>query len=212
MDLPDEARAYAQADFAEVNQAFVDDLLARFEPSDPPRVVDLGCGPADILIRLAQARPTWHVTGVDVSEAMLDLARQAIHTAGLADRITLCLADAKRPQTLPPHAFDAVISNSILHHVTDTASLWQQVKVLGRAGSFVFFRDLFRPASEARARQLVQTHAAQESDLLQEEFYRSLLSAWTPEEIRAQLAEAGLAGLAVKTLNDRHVDIYGELA
>jgi ubiquinone/menaquinone biosynthesis C-methylase UbiE len=211
MNLPEETLAYAQADFSDVNQAFVERLLSLFDPPGPARIIDLGAGPADIPIRLAQARPAWHVTAVDVSPAMLDLARDAIKQADLAGRITLCLADAKHAAPLPAGPFDAIVSNSILHHVTDTAALWQQVQSLGQPGSFVFFRDLFRPASEAHARELVATHAGNESRLLQEEFYRSLLSAYTPQEIRRQLDDAGLSHLHVETVSDRHVDILGPL-
>ncbi len=211
MDLPEEALAYARADFAEVNQTFVDRLLNVFDPPAPAHIVDLGTGPADIPIRLASARPDWHVTAVDVSPAMLELAREALEQAGLAHRITLCLADAKAPASLPAGPFDAVISNSILHHITDTAAFWQQAAALGRPGSYVFFRDLFRPASEDAARRLVEIHAGDESDLLREEFHRSLLAAYTPQEIRRQLDDTGLSHLHVETVSDRHVDILGPL-
>ena len=79
-------------------------------------------------------------------------------------------------------------------------------------GAAVFLRDLFRPESAEQARALVETYAGDESNLLQEEFYRSLLSSYTPVEIQAQLDAAGLGHLTVETASDRHVDIRGRLA
>ena len=48
MDDAAQARAYASADFADVNQGFVDRFRARFADFTSGRVIDLGCGPADI--------------------------------------------------------------------------------------------------------------------------------------------------------------------
>jgi hypothetical protein len=61
------------------------------------------------------------------------------------------------------------------------------------------------------ARGIVQQYAAHEPVLLQEEYYRSLLSAYTPEEMRAQLDDAGLACLQVARVSDRHVDVFGRM-
>src|SRR5437667_5763309 len=67
------AAAYARADFSESNQWFVDRLVADF-PERLGKIVDLGCGPADVPIRLARAMPDSHITAVDGSLEMLKLA------------------------------------------------------------------------------------------------------------------------------------------
>ena len=214
MDLDDEVEAYARADFAEVNQRFVDQLMdlskgltGRGAPST--RAVDLGTGPGDIPIRVAKARPQWQISAVDASAPMLDVARAAIAKAGVST-ITLVLADAKATN-LPPTSFDVIFSNSILHHVSDPLAFWREVKRVAKPGATVLIRDLFRPASEAAARNLVTLHAGTESKLLQEEFYRSLLSAYTVSEVRAQLKQCGIGGLEVAEISDRHLDIFGTL-
>ena len=87
--------------------------------------------------------------------------------------------------------------------------MWREIARLARPGAIVFIRDLLRPASDEAARAIVQTYAGNESPLLQQEFYRSLLSAFTMEEIRDQLAAVGLETLEVHRASDRHVDIFG---
>ena len=60
MEDPTQARAYAEADFASAHDAVVADLLGRhpgIELVDGLEVVDLGCGPADVTVRLASALP-----------------------------------------------------------------------------------------------------------------------------------------------------------
>ena len=57
---------------------------------------------------------------------------------------------------------------------------------------------------------MVNEYSANESNILQRYFYYSLLAAFTPNEIREQLANMGLAELKIKEISDRHVLIYGE--
>jgi trans-aconitate methyltransferase len=48
MDLPVHAQAYANADFSEPNSKFVALFSEKFPAFNGQRIVDLGCGPADI--------------------------------------------------------------------------------------------------------------------------------------------------------------------
>ncbi len=210
MDLPEEVAAYAHADFAEANQAFAERLVSLGGGLEKPRCVDLGTGPADIPIRVARMRPQWRITAVDTSPPMLGFARHAVDQAGLTGTIELMLTDAKSTG-LKGKTFDVIFANSILHHINDTLRLWGEVKRLGRKGTLVFLRDLTRPDGMEAARQIVTRYAAEESDLLQREYLRSLMAAYTPEEVRGQLEAAGLSHLKVEQASDRHMDIFGRL-
>jgi ubiquinone/menaquinone biosynthesis C-methylase UbiE len=203
MDLAEEADAYCRADFSEVNAAFVDRLIA-LTPEADAMALDLGCGPADIPARLVRVRPRWRVFGVDGSRAML---RHAPDSTG-RERLHLVQADAKY-LPFPDSTFDVVFSNSILHHVADPVRLWRETSRVAKPGGEIFARDLFRPPSEEAAREIVSRYAAQESEALQDEYFRSLLSAYTPEEISRQLHTAGLGHLEVARVTDRHVDVAG---
>lgn len=210
MDLPEEAQAYAQADFCDVNQRFVQRLFALVGPAHRLEAIDLGTGPADIPILVSKYRPGWRITGLDGSAAMLELARQRLRAAPLAS-VRLIQADAKETG-LPPGSFDLVFSNSLLHHVADPDRFWAEVRRLARPGALVLHRDLQRPASSDDARAIVRTWAGSESDLLQREFHRSLLAAYILDEVSGQLERAGLASLSVAPSSDRHLDVFGRLS
>ena len=210
MDANDEADAYAAADFDEVNQAVVDRLLELVGPRDEACVVDLGTGPADIPVRLVRSRPGWRVVAVDASGAMLRHARQAIDRARLGHAIDLVLADAKATG-LADASFDVILSNSILHHITDVDRFWAEVKRIARPGAHALLRDLARPPDADAARAIVDRYARDETELLREEYYRSLLSSYTVEEVRSQLARAGLDCLQVAMATDRHLDVFGRI-
>ncbi len=208
MDVQAEADVYALADFAEVNAAFVERLLdvAALVTARTVTALDLGTGPGDIPIRVLRARPQWRLVAEDAAYAMLQWGKQSEDDGGPTPRWVQ--ADAKY---LPfeSRRFEIVFSNSILHHITEVDLLWGEVKRVAKPGAAVFLRDLARPDTAEDARAIVSRYAGNEPDLLQSEFLRSLLSAYTPEEVRAQLDSAGLEFIEVAKVTDRHLDIFG---
>ncbi len=209
MDDPEQALVYARADFEEENQGFVARFLECYPDLKDVHVLDLGCGPADIPIRLARALPECRVTGVDGSAPMIALGREAVRAAGLADRITL---RCERFQGMVlAEKVDAVISNSLLHHVPNALQFWYALRQLAKPGAVVLVMDLLRPDSAAAAQALVDRYAAAEPAILRRDFYNSLLAAFTDDEVAAQLTEMNLSRLLIDVPDDRHWVVGGRL-
>jgi SAM-dependent methyltransferase len=209
MDDEAQARAYAEADFEEPHSRFVAQLRERL-PGLPAAgtALDLGCGPADVTLRVARAFPGWSIDGLDGSAAMLRYGRAAVARAGVAPRVTL--VQARLPDACAPRdCYDLVFSNSLLHHLRDPLVLWQCVGRWLAPGGAVFVMDLMRPESPAAAQQLVDTYAAGEPDILRRDFFNSLRAAYRVEEVRQQLRVAGLAPLSVASASDRHFVVWG---
>lgn len=211
MDAPEQVKAYAAADFAEPNARFVDAVLELMaSPAESGELVDLGCGPGDICIRLARALPGWSLTGIDAGPNMIARGRRAVEAAGLDDRIRL--QENRLPDPgLPEGRFDAVVSNSLLHHLADPMALWDSVMQLARAGAWVLVMDLHRPDTPREAARLVDEHAAGEPEILRQDFYNSLCAAYTADEVRAQLHAAGMDELPVAVTSDRHWMVRGRI-
>ena len=169
MDDEQQSIAYAQADFSTSNQLYVDSLVRDF-PTHLRAVVDIGCGPADVVIRLAKAAPHAAITAIDGSAPMIALGRTAARAAGVDDRLTLLHTRIPGP---PPasQSFDAVLSKDLLHHLPDPRVLWNEVTRLGRPGAAVYVMDLVRPDSEETARAMVKEGAGSEDPILQHDFY-----------------------------------------
>lgn len=210
MDIPERAQAYADADFSEVNAAFVERLVEVAGDLESARALDLGTGPGDIPLRLAQRRPGWRITGLDASMPMLRLAQAACADASGKPEVQFVLADAKRAP-FPSDTFDVIFSNSILHHVDDPIAFWNETARIAKPGALLFTRDLLRPETPEAARALVETHAADEHPLLREDFYNSLLAAYSKAEVKAQLYAAGVARFEVQRITDRHLEIFSAL-
>ena len=202
MDEPAQARAYAEADFSEPNQLFADAVAETLGQTHRGRLLDLGCGPGDICLRLARALPDWRIVGLDAGPNMLKLAAAAVADSDQGGRIELI--QARLPEHGLTRPFDAIVSNSLLHHLPDPMTLWHSVVELAQPGTYVQVMDLHRPDSLARARWLVDEHAAGAPEILRQDFYNSLLAAWTIEEVRDQFEQAGLGDLRLTRPTERH--------
>jgi len=209
MNEAEQARAYALADFSEPHENFVELFKQQFPASViNGDVLDLGCGPADVIIRFARHFPDCRILGVDGAENMLAYGQQAIEQAGLSEQITLkhCYLPT---DTLPQTEYQAIISNSLLHHLQDPQVIWQTVKQYATRGTRLFVMDLMRPRSESAARDLMEEYAGNEPDVLKRDFYHSLLAAYTVGEVEEQLEREGLVEFTVKPVSDRHLVIVG---
>jgi cyclopropane fatty-acyl-phospholipid synthase-like methyltransferase len=207
MDDPKQAEAYARADFAEENQGFVERFKEYFPEFVQGRVLDLGCGPGDIPIRFAKLYPTCQVIGIDASVPMIQLGEQAVKEAGLTDRITLRCE--RFEEVAGARIVDAVISNSLLHHLPNPLQFWQKLRQLVKPGAPVLVMDLLRPDSPEAAQAIVDQYAANEPDILRRDFYNSLLAAFTEDEIGSQLARMNLTRLLIDIPDDRHWVVGG---
>jgi len=207
MDDPEQALAYARADFEEENKGFIDRFREYFPEFTEGHVLDLGCGPGDIPVRFARALPSCRITGIDASEPMIGLAGGAVKQAGLADRIIFRCERFQEVSLVEPA--DAAVSNSLLHHVPNPLQFWYRLRQLVKPGSPVLVMDLLRPDSPEGAQAIVDRYAAKEPEILRRDFYRSLLASFTEDEVAAQLAELNLSRLFIDVIDDRHWVVGG---
>jgi ubiquinone/menaquinone biosynthesis C-methylase UbiE len=219
MDTAEDARQYDAMDHSVVNAQFVTDLLAALTVErtilsvterttdrivrPTIEILDLGVGTGQLAIELARRAPTFHITAVDAAESMLKLARANIAAAGLADRIELVLADAKR---LPfdSDSFPVVISNSIVHHIPQPRDVIAEVVRVTALGGLLFHRDLARPNDETQLQHMVATYAGDANAYQQKLFSDSLRAAITVEEMSDLVASFGFARDTVRMTSDRH--------
>jgi len=201
-----QCQAYASADFAVSNQTFVE-IVRELIPATATNVLDVGCGPGDVMIRLARACPSLKITAVDGSPAMIQLAEKAIEESGLSVSIN-ALQGYVPGLPLSVGQFDAVLSKDFLHHLPDPMVLWREVRRLIKPGGLICVMDLRRPDSPEAAQEIVQAVAGNEAEVLKIDFYNSLLAAFTPEEVCAQLQAAAM-NLDVTMSGDWHMLISG---
>lgn len=215
MDTESDAVDYDSMDHSDVNRLFADEFLA-LSPAGLPgqattSVLDVGTGTAQIPIEICRRRDDLRITALDLAAHMLQLAQRNIIREGHSSRIKLEQVDAK---ALPyaGAAFDAVISNSIIHHIPEPRfSFREMVRVL-RPGGVLFVRDLLRPPDPENLERLVATYAGDANLHQQQMFRESLHAALSLTEVCELLCDAKCPAEWVRQTSDRHWTIAGRPA
>jgi ubiquinone/menaquinone biosynthesis C-methylase UbiE len=204
MDTWLEATAYDAMDFVAVNMAFAEDAIA-LDP-DAVKILDAGTGTARIPILMCQRRPQYLITAVDLAQSMLIVGQRNVEEAGLTQRIRLERVDTKR-MAYPDLEFDLVISNSLVHHLPDPLSFFQEVKRLVRPGGAILIRDLIRPDNDKVVNDLV-AKIGEGYDAHQQQLFRdSLKAALTLAEVRTAIDRIGLGGVKLTQSSELHWSI-----
>lgn len=87
----------------------VEALLSRVPHDEPLRVCDVGTGSGAIAVALAHQLPQAQVTGLDISEAALQIAQENAARHGVADRVQFLRSDLL--SAVHGKCFDAIVSN-----------------------------------------------------------------------------------------------------
>ncbi|MCF6147562.1 MAG: class I SAM-dependent methyltransferase [Candidatus Kuenenia sp.] len=205
-----QAYAYAHADFSEPHNNFIKMFQKQHCNQEMDGyVLDIGCGPGDIMFRFARAHSNCIIHGIDGSDAMIRYGKKFLENASDIQHRIVFIQGILPEKILPRKKYDAVISNSFLHHLHNPHVLWNVIKKYAVPGAPIFIMDLRRPKSIDDAQRLMKTYVANEPEVLRKDFYHSLLAAFEVEEIIEQLKIAGLSHLSVNIASDRHVIVSG---
>ena len=173
------------------------------------RALDLGCGTGANAVRLA--RLGIHVTLLDSSTAMLDIAKRAAQEAEVKDKIALQLGDVIQLADLfPTRSFDVILCHNILEYCDDPGAVLRGAARALRDSS-ALLSVLVRNQAGDVLKAAIQAGdlAAAENSLTAEWGHESLYGGsvrlFTPDSLRATLTEASLTAIAergVRVLSD----------
>jgi demethylmenaquinone methyltransferase / 2-methoxy-6-polyprenyl-1,4-benzoquinol methylase len=112
-------------------RAMVESVVA----GGPATVLDVATGTAGVALQLAR-RTAARVTGIDITEAMLQRGRAAVRREGLHTRIALVSGQAEQ-LPFPDAAFDALTFTYLLRYVADPAATVAELARVVRPGGTV---------------------------------------------------------------------------
>ena len=156
-DLPNRYDALAEVLSLGQNRRWRAALVRRIVESHPSRVLDVATGTAGVAISIAKQTEA-EISGVDLSDDMLEVGRRRVAAAGLSGRIALREARAE-DLPYPDGAFDAVSFTYLLRYVRDPAATMAELARVLRPGGVMASLDFYVPAQPWYAAWWLYTRA-----------------------------------------------------
>ncbi|MGL6073312.1 MAG: class I SAM-dependent methyltransferase [Fimbriiglobus sp.] len=202
MDTQADAHDYDAMDHGEVNRRFVQDFR-HFYGDGSTTILDVGTGTALIPIEFCRQRQGYVIIGIDAAQSMIDLAQENIARANHSDSIQALVMNA-RAMTFGDGPFECVVSNSIIHHISEPLAVLREMVRVTKPGGTLFVRDLARPEDLKTLQHLVATYAKDANAHQKQLFSDSLHAALTLGEIQEMVAELGFEKETVSMTSNRH--------
>ncbi len=164
------------------------------------RGLDLGCGTGATAVRLA--RLGIHVTALDSSLEMLDIARRAASAAGVSEEVVLKHGDATQlASSFPVRAFDVILCHNILEYVDDPGVVLRDAARALRNSSAILSilvrnqaGEVLKAAIQAGDLGAAENNLTAESG--QESLYGGRLRLFTSESLHRMMKAASLEIIA----------------
>lgn len=197
MDASDQVLAYADSGRQDDGIMAVSNLFHAAHISSVitgcDRVVDLGCGPATQLVRIAQLNPQTEFIGVELSDEMVANAREHIRISGAAN-VTVQKGDITQMRQFADQSIDGVISTVTLHHLPELATVQAAFKEVDRVlkpGGAIYLSDFCRLKSLKSVVYFAYKYDKILPPVLCLDYERSLRAAFTEQDFRASMPLLG---------------------
>jgi S-adenosylmethionine-dependent methyltransferase len=162
--------------------------------------LDLGCGTGAMAVRLA--RHGIHVTLLDSSPAMLDIAGRTAREAGVTGQIAVKNGDAAElAQLLPAGSFDVILCHNVLEYVDDPVAVLRGAARAMRDSSALLSVLVRNQAGEVlksaiQAGDLAEAENSLGAEWGQESLYGGKVRLFTRDTVQDMLQAASLTAIA----------------
>lgn len=193
------------------SRSFAEELLALLESAPPGtqladrgciRVLDVGTGKALIPIEICARRRDIRFMVVDRASRALQTARRNVEQAGHAGAIRVVKAQAN---SLPfaNASFDAVISSSLLHHVSNSLGALSEMRRVLRPDGLLVVRDTLEGSDTGQNARILSGNN-RNSHQAQRAFQSTFHALLNIDEARDLARAAGFPATSVRQAGPRH--------
>jgi ubiquinone/menaquinone biosynthesis C-methylase UbiE len=160
------------------------------------RVLDIGTGTGLLALSLAKDHPDWQVTGIDISEEMLALARETAARNGLS-ATTVFQRSSAEALPFPDGCYDLVVSNASLHLWKEPVKVFDEMARVTAPGGYCLVWDNLRLTILHPFLGLLG--GVMGMNTAQRQLWKKAVrSAYTPGEVRAILKRSVMKDARVK--------------
>jgi len=222
MEEKEQVISYDEADFSEgefnlINQINHYLLRKNISLGEKDLIVDLGCGPGNISEKLAIKWPNTEVVGIDGSKEMILRAEYnnsiSTNQKKLKNLHYVCsdIKDIKSNNFLFKKRISLLVSNSLIHHITNLEDFFNTIRSLSNNITVNFHKDLKRPLDEKAALELKAQCSNKYNEILTNDYYASLKASYTFKELKNFTLENDLSSLDVFEEGENYLIVYGNV-
>ncbi len=222
MEEKEQVISYDKADFSEgevnlINQINHYLLRKNISLGEKDLIVDLGCGPGNISEKLAIKWPKTEVVGIDGSKEMILRAEYNKNISENKKKLKnlryICsdIKDIKSNNFLFKKRISLLVSNSLIHHITNLEDFFNTIRSLSSNITVNFHKDLKRPLDEKSALELKAQCSTKFNEILTNDYYASLRASYTLKELKNFTLENDLSSLDVFEEGENYLIVYGNV-
>ena len=221
MEEKEQVISYDEADFSEgevnlINQINQYLLKKNISLGEKDLIVDLGCGPGNISEKLAIKWPNTAVVGIDGSKEMIlraEYNKSISNKKKLKNLRYICsdIKDIKSNNFLFKKRISLLVSNSLIHHITNLEDFFNTIRILSSNNTVNFHKDLKRPLDEKSALELKAQCSKKYNEILTNDYYASLRASYTFKELKNFTLENDLSSLDVFEEGENYLIVYGNV-
>ena len=119
-----------------IDQSWRKKVVQLVGENNPKQILDIATGTGDLALMMMSLNPD-KITGLDISEGMLNVGKQKVKNAGLSDKIEMIVGDSEN-MPFDDNTFDAItVSFGVRNFENLDKGLQEIVRVLKPGGKFV---------------------------------------------------------------------------
>jgi SAM-dependent methyltransferase len=168
-------------------------------------VLDVGTRVGLVALKIVWHNENLVAMGLDISGPLVERARATAAAWDLNERAVFQVGDPRNMRFKSGY-FDLVVSDCSLHRFDNVVDVLREIGRVLKPKGAILIRDYSRP-NRLKMIGKIQQHTERLGDAMRPQLEQAIQAAYTPEEIREAVAEAGLTAVRVDDSDPDYVVI-----
>ena len=158
-------------------------------------VLDAGTRVGLVALKIVWRNENMVAMGLDISGPLVERARETATAWELSERAVFQVGDPRHMRFKSGY-FDLIVSDCSLHRFDNVVAVLKEIGRVLKPKGALLIRDYSRP-NRLKMIGRIQQQAQRLGEAMRPQLEQSIQAAYTPDEIRQAVGEAGLGGIRV---------------